>query len=152
MPARVVRGPRVRELTRRQMAAVLSRNHIARLAFFSDGRIELLPIHYVFTDGCFFGRTAYGSKYLAWLEDPEIVLEVDESEGPYDWRSVIVRGSVSLLRARGANAQPAEYWSAVNALRTFLPNAFRDDDPTPQRTAVFRIEPRLLTGREAMAR
>jgi nitroimidazol reductase NimA-like FMN-containing flavoprotein (pyridoxamine 5'-phosphate oxidase superfamily) len=103
-------------------------------------------------DGAFFGRTAYGTKYVAWLEGPEVVLEVDESESPHDWRSVVARGRVTLLRARGVDAQPREYWSAVAALRTYLPSAFTDDDRTPERAAIFRIQPTELTGREALAR
>jgi nitroimidazol reductase NimA-like FMN-containing flavoprotein (pyridoxamine 5'-phosphate oxidase superfamily) len=152
MSAARPRGPRICELAQRQMESVLSRNHVARLAFLNAGRLELLPIHYVFADGCLFGRTAFGTKYVAWLEGPEVLLEVDEAESPHDWRSVVARGTMTLLRARGPDSQPAEYWFAVTALRTYLPSAFTDDDPTPQRTAVFRIQPRELTGREAMAR
>lgn len=152
MSATVVRAPRIRELSQRQMESVLARNHLARIAFLNDGRIELFPVHYVFADGAIVGRTAFGTKYLAWLEAPEVVLEVDESEGPLDWRSVVVRGSVHLLRARGASGSSTGYLAAVTALRTYLPHTLTDLDPTPSRTAVFRIEPALLSGREAMSR
>jgi nitroimidazol reductase NimA-like FMN-containing flavoprotein (pyridoxamine 5'-phosphate oxidase superfamily) len=148
----IIRGPRLRALSKRQIESVLSRNHIARLAFVNDGRLELLPIHYVFANGCCYGRTAFGTKYVAWLEGPAVLLEVDESEGPCDWRSVVARGTITLLRTRGADALPVEYWSAVTALRTFLPTAFTDEDATPQRTAIFRVQPTELTGREAMSR
>ena len=152
MSAIGVRGPRIRAMSRRQMEFVLARNHLARIAFINDTRIGLQPVYYVFADGMIYGRTSFGTKHGAWLEHPEVVLEVDESEGLLDWRSVVVRGKVSLLRARGPSAESHAYQTAVAAIQTLLPDAFTDQDPTPQRIAVFCIEPGQYTGREAISR
>jgi nitroimidazol reductase NimA-like FMN-containing flavoprotein (pyridoxamine 5'-phosphate oxidase superfamily) len=145
-----VRTPRIRQLNQRQMEFVLSRNHVARVAFLKDERIEVQPIHYVFADAI-YGRTSFGTKYLAWLDAPEIVFEVDESEGLYDWRSVIVRGTVSLLSSAGSAGASARYGLAIAALRALDDRALTDDDPTNQRTAVFRIDAVEMSGRESVA-
>jgi hypothetical protein len=79
------------------------------------------------------------------------VFEVDESEDLFDWRSVIVRGTVSLLSAAGGAGAAAQYGAAVAALRALDPRALTDDDPTNQRTAVFRIVPVEMSGRESVA-
>ena len=145
------RPPRQCSLDGRQIEAVLSRNHVGRMAFVVDGRIELLPIHYVYADGVIYGRTGMGLKYLTWLIESNVVFEVDESRSILDWRSVIVRGSVTLLRSRGALEERAEWLDAVTALRTLLPEALGADDPLPQRSYVFRLKPAQLTGRSSQS-
>lgn len=152
VPTPPAKRPRIREMTRRQIDFVLARNVVARVAFVADGRVELQPVHYVYTDGAIVGRIALGTKYLNWLVVSEVVVEVEEVEGLFDWRSIIVRGSLSLLRARGTPEEHAAYAKAVDAIRTLIPAAFTENDPTPNRAFVFRVEPTQVTGREATAK
>ncbi|HEU4993629.1 MAG TPA: pyridoxamine 5'-phosphate oxidase family protein [Gemmatimonadaceae bacterium] len=143
------RGPRIRELSARQIEIVLRRNNVGRIGFRRDERLELCPVHYVYADGCIYGRTSLGAKYDTWLSRPPVVFEVDEITGIFDWRSVVVHGTISILRARGAKAEPFAYWNAVAAIRSFMPDAFTERDALPRRLAVFRIQPDELSGREA---
>jgi uncharacterized protein len=149
MTPRSGRGPRIRTLTPRQMTAVLERNHVGRMAFVLHDRIELHPIHYVWFDGALYGRTSFGAKYVAWMHEPYVAFEVDEVRGPFDWSSVIVRGTVYVLSQRGTRAMSGDYRKAVAAIKKVLPAAFTARDPTPYRGVVFRIEPHEMTGRTA---
>ena len=148
----VIRGPRIGALNARQMEFVLRRNHVGRVAFVSDARMELQPIHYVFHDGAIYGRTSFGTKYLNFLLRPEVVFEVDEATGLFDWRSVIVRGELTILRSRGPLSESVAYWNGVAAVRTLSPEAFTERDPMPKRSVLFRIRPTSITGREAVPR
>ena len=146
------RPPRIRRLNRREMEFVLARNSIARIAFLTEGRIELQPVHYVFRDGALFGRIALGAKYLSWLVMSDVTVEVDEATSVFDWRSVVMRGAVSLLRARGTPDERSTYAQAVDAIRRLIPGAFTERDPTPDRGFIFRVDPTEMTGREASTR
>ena len=118
----------------------------------SAGRIELLPIHYVYHDGVIVGRTALGTKYLTWLVRGDVVFEVDESDGLFDWRSVVVRGTATVLRARGTGDARDAYQEALAAIRTLVPDAMTQRDPTPYRGFLFAITPREISGRQAQSR
>jgi hypothetical protein len=131
------------------MECVLTRNHVGRVAFLADARVEVRPVHYVYADGAIFGRTSYGMKYLSWLLRSDVVFEVDEVEGLLDWRSIVLRGTLSMLRPRGPSGEAFNYWNAVAAIRTVVPAAFTQRDPVPYRGAVFRIQPSEMTGRES---
>ena len=144
-----VKRPRIRALTPRQIEFVLARNSVAHIAFQHDGRVELMPVHYAYMNGSIVGRTSLGAKYLNWLVVREVVVEVEEIQALFDWRSVLVRGNVSLLRARGRDDERAAFNQAVDAIRTVIPGAFTEQDPTPDRRFIFRVDPTDVTGREA---
>jgi uncharacterized protein len=146
------RTPRFRALSARQAQVVLSRNRVGRLAFVANGRLELVPVHYVFAGHALFGRTSFGAKCAAWAARTEVVFEVDEADGIYDWRSVIVRGTLRVLPASGTREQRTEHWDAIAVLRSVFPETLTERDPTPTRRCVFTIEPREVTGREASTR
>lgn len=145
-----MKRPRIRAMTQRQSEFVLARNAVARIAFQHGGRVEIMPVHYVYLNGAVVGRTSLGKKYLNWLVAREVVLEIEEVQGLFDWRSVVLRGSVSLLRAHGGTDTEREAFNqAVDAIRALIPGAFTEQDPTPDRRFIFRVDPTEVTGREA---
>lgn len=151
-PAVMARAPRIRALSARQAQVVLARNQVGRIAFVAAGRIELIPVHYVYATQTIFGRTSFGARCARWAAETDVVFEVDEPEAMYDWRSVIVRGSLRLLPAAGSREERAEYWDAVAAIRGVFSEALTERDPTPGRRCVFAIQPRDVSGREASTR
>lgn len=147
------RGPRIATLTRRQIVSMLKRHHVGRIAFMKTARqIELQPVHYVYADGAIYGRTSFGAKYVAWLHRPWVAFEIDEIAGPFDWKSVIVHGTVYVLTDNGAKSERDDFAAAKAAIRQWLPQAFTARDPTPYRQVIFRIEPHETTGRAATTR
>lgn len=143
------RGPRIRALSTMQCEYVLARNHAGQLSFIARGEAELLPLSYVFADGTIFSRTSYGPKCAAWTEQPVVVFGVEEMDGLFDWRSVIVRGIIGIRSPHGTREERLGYWQAVEAMRSLVPDAFTERDPTPDRRVVFDISPVQISGREA---
>lgn len=148
-----VAGPRVRELDRAEIDAILARNHVGRIGYSRQNRVDIRPVHYVYADNWIYGRTSYGSKHETLAETAHewwpVVFEVDEVEDLFRWRSVLVYGGFYVLRA-GESAPEREAWEqALELLRTLVPEALRPGDPTPGLTILFRIAVQEATGREA---
>jgi nitroimidazol reductase NimA-like FMN-containing flavoprotein (pyridoxamine 5'-phosphate oxidase superfamily) len=141
--------PAFRELTRAECDEILARNHVGRVAFTFHDRVDIEPIHYVYADGWLHGRTAPGAKVAVLGHHPWIAFEVDEVEGLFDWRSVVVHGVVHLPDAEGSPADRAAYASTLAHVRELLPQALGAGDPAPTRILPFRIHVDDVTGRAA---
>jgi nitroimidazol reductase NimA-like FMN-containing flavoprotein (pyridoxamine 5'-phosphate oxidase superfamily) len=152
IPSRWVRAPRVRHLDRRQIEFLLARNHLGRLVYVAQERVEVRPVHYVYAQGSVFGRTSGIERVFTARTPPEVAFEIDEADSLFRWRSVIVRGPFSILHERGSSGDEISYRAALDAIRSLIPGAFTERDPTPERGEIFRIVPREITGREAGSR
>jgi nitroimidazol reductase NimA-like FMN-containing flavoprotein (pyridoxamine 5'-phosphate oxidase superfamily) len=83
------------------------------------------------------------------LHNPWVALEIDEAYGLFDWRSVVVKGTVYVVQ-QGLSSDVADHYQrAVEAIRTLVPDAFTDDDPVPSRSIVFRLHIHEKHGRAA---
>ena len=150
--ARGAARPIFRALLPEECTALLGRGHVGRLAYVLHGQVGIVPIHYVHAGGWLYGRTAAGEKLAALRSHPWVAFEVDEVDGPFDWRSVVVRGAFYRLTRDGPAADRARWERAAAAVRTIVPGSFTADDPTPQRDVLFRIHLGEVTGRSASTR
>ena len=142
--------PQFRDLDREEIDALLARHHVGRLAFTFRGRVDVEPIHYVFDNSWIYGRTSPGTKLRTIAHNRWVAFEVDEVDGPFDWRSVVVRGAVYVLSADGSGFELESYERAVELLRKLMPGTLTADDPVPHRTVVFGIKIDEATGRAAI--
>jgi nitroimidazol reductase NimA-like FMN-containing flavoprotein (pyridoxamine 5'-phosphate oxidase superfamily) len=135
------------ELDRAACEACLARNHLGRLAFAWQNRVDIEPLHYAFVEGHLYGRTSPGSKVAAIQHSHWVAFEVDEVSGLFDWRSVVVHGGW-YTRDSAPPAEEAAWAKGVAALETLVSGALTPDDPAPLRTIVFRVHLGDVTGRE----
>jgi uncharacterized protein len=127
----------------------LERNHVGRIAFAFHDRIDLEPVHYVFAGGWLHGRTTQGTKLATLRHHPWVAFEADEIEGLFDWRSVIVHGSVHIPDADRSTEDHKAFLDTLEHVRELVPNALDEGDPAPGRTVLFRIHVDTITGRAA---
>lgn len=142
-------SPVFAELPAEDCAALLARNNVGRLAFTFGDHVDIEPIHYVFREGRVFFRTAPGSKLTALLHHPWVALEVDEIEGLFDWKSVVVHGTVYLLTDTATEEERKAHAEALRALRALVPGTFAGDDPVPFRDVVVEMTVNRVSGRAA---
>lgn len=96
--------PVFKPLAPSQSEAILVRNDVARIAFVVDGRVQLLPIKYVFLNGWIYGRTA-APDYLP--RNAPVTFEVEERAEKPDWQSVVVRGQLDMVESGDADEKSA---------------------------------------------
>src|SRR6185369_2839696 len=106
-------APTIEPLTRQECDALLSRNRIGRLAYSFHDKVDVEPIHYVYADGLLFFRTAPGAKATTLAHHPWVAFEVDEPHGLFEWRSVVVHGTVYAAHPSGSPSDRDVYQRAI---------------------------------------
>ena len=125
------------------------RTRIARINAFLQERLTGMRIVQLFgreqSEGARFA--ALNRSHLdAHLRSVTVyALETDQIDSLTEWRSVVVKGALYLLEADGP--QGDVYTTALDQLRTLSPHVLDADDPTPERTLLFRIHADQVTGR-----
>ena len=137
-------------LSDKEARAVLARHRAGRLAFTFKDRVDIEPISYVLDGEWLYGRTSRGNKLVQLKHNPWVAFEVDEIDGPFDWRSVVVHGTVYFLNPGGE--EHPEFEHAVRLMRGLDERILTDSDPVPRRTILFRIHVNEIAGRRARTR
>ena len=129
--------------------ALLAGHQVGRMAFTFRNRVDIVPVHYVYRDRWIYGRLEYGAKTEVLSHHPWVAFEVDAVRALFDWESVVVHGRVAFPEADGPPAEQARHTRAVELIRTLIPGAFTEADPTPSRGLVFVLPVTEWTGRAA---
>ena len=80
------------DLDREHAELLLKTHDFGRIGCCGDNRPYVVPISYVYEDGCIYGHTNDGKKLKVMRENPFVCFEVDEIESFLRWRSVICTG------------------------------------------------------------
>ena len=148
--------PQFRALTRPECESLLTRNSVGRVAFVHGQRVDIIPIHYVFSGAALCGRTARGTRLdetrQNFNDSWPVAFEVDEIESLFRWRSVVVHGSLhAAIEGDPEWKRNVREWEeAMRSVRTLIPAAFTERDPTAFRDIVLRIDVAEVSGREAL--
>ncbi|MBX3173309.1 MAG: pyridoxamine 5'-phosphate oxidase family protein [Gemmatimonadaceae bacterium] len=142
-------APSFRDLDAKECVALLDRHVVGRLALSHKDRVEIIPIHYIHDDGWLYCRTAVGTKLEVASHNRWVAFEVDEIDGLFDWRSVVVKGGLYLLRKDGSEHEQEIYDKGVALVRRIVPEALTPKDPLPERAILFRIHVDEMSGRSA---
>lgn len=139
---------RIDELSREDIIALLARNRVGRIAFSIRDRVDIEPIHFVYSDGWLYGRTSPGAKLATVMRNRWVAFEVDEVRAMNDWSSVVVHGALYVIEPDEVSPSANAVWErAVALLRRLEPATLTDKDPVPHRHVLFRIAMQEATGR-----
>jgi len=147
--ASAARPPRIVTMRAADCLALLERHTVGRMAYSHRNRVDIAPIHYVYSDGWVFARTSDGAKMTTLRHVPWVAFEVDEIDGVFDWKSVVVHGTVYRMARDGAPGE-AKLWSkGMELLKRIVPETGTPDDPVPFRTVIFGIHVDTISGRSS---
>ena len=135
------------ELPRAGALELLMRHHVGRIAFTFHDRVDIEPISYLFHDGWLYARTSPGTKLAVVRHNPWVAFEVDEIESRFDWRSVVIHGTIYFLDPSGGDRDRENYATALELMRTVDADVLTTTDPVPHRSTLFRIHADQIIGR-----
>lgn len=128
---------------------LLTSQVVGRIAYAYRQRVDIEPLHYVADGEWLYFRTAHGTK-LAMLEhQPWVAFEVDNVRALFEWKSVVVHGSVETIDPAESPASAGRWKHAVETFRRVVPQAFSAGDPTPERDVMLRVHMSDIEGRSA---
>ena len=135
---------KIRDLTLEECDKLLTHNNVGRIAFTQHDRVDIQPISYVSDGEWIFGRTSEGAKLATLLHHPWCAFETDAVRDLFDWSSVVVKGTFSVLNPRVGSLHT--YQRAEKLLRNLAPGTFSAHDPAPNRHIIFGIFAHEITG------
>jgi nitroimidazol reductase NimA-like FMN-containing flavoprotein (pyridoxamine 5'-phosphate oxidase superfamily) len=92
------------KLTEEQIEHVLTTNVICRIGCYADEKIYVVPVTYLYVDGCILGHTMIGMKTRMLKKNPKCCFEVDSMENMANWQSVIAWGTFEELKGEEAKS------------------------------------------------
>ncbi|BBX69981.1 pyridoxamine 5'-phosphate oxidase family protein [Mycolicibacterium psychrotolerans] len=75
---------------------------VGRIGCLSSGRPYVVPVCYVYHEGCVYGHSMPGAKLTALSHDDTVCFEVENITDLSNWRSVIAWGTAELLQGSAA--------------------------------------------------
>jgi uncharacterized protein len=75
---------------------------VGRIGCRDGDSVYVVPISFVYDDGCAYGHSAEGRKLTLMRARPEVCFEVDDIRGLSDWRSVVAHGVFEELHGNDA--------------------------------------------------
>lgn len=90
------------DLDHPDVEAELSQGVVGRIGCLSNGRPYVVPVCYVYHEGCVYGHSMPGAKLTALQQGGAVCFEVENIIDLSNWRSVIAWGTVELLEGAAA--------------------------------------------------
>lgn len=127
------------DLDKEHTELLLKTHHVGRLACAVGGRPYIVPITYVYDDGCIYGHTNDGRKLAMMRQNPVVCFEVDNVTDFRTWQSAICVGRFEELHG-------AEMANALDMMLSRLSPEETSDAESRSDEAAQRIKLRPLKG------
>ena len=143
------------ELSSDQIEQLLLRQVIARIGCYSNKKVYVVPITFVYEKGSIYAHSREGLKIKMMRKNPDVCVQLDEIDNMANWRSVIVWGRFEELgsleeQQRGMEILMNKLAPLITS-ETVTPSHGLQKPPLTvekaKRTVVYRIKVSKTTGR-----
>ncbi len=142
------------DLNQEEIETFLKQQWFGHLGCHAEGQTYVVPISFVYKDGCFIGQTKLGRKIDMLRKNPLACLQVDSVQGIADWTSIIAWVEYQELQGTEAAesmgalidmlAPKVEDLDSSRSPRDVTPGRH---DGKPQMSVVYRLNVTEMTGR-----
>ena len=87
-----------------RIEALLGEEVVGRIGCHAEGRTYVVPITYVYADGCVYAHSSDGLKVRMMRANRRVCFEVERLRSPADWECVIANGTFEELQGEEAHA------------------------------------------------
>ena len=124
---------------------VIRSGKVGHLGCVANGEPYVVPINYIFDDGCVYSHSLPGLKIDAMRAQPRACLQVEEIESNFSWRSALLYGDFEEIH------EPGERRAILRKLLTHFPlltpvESIMAQDAGAPDSVVFRLRINRITG------
>lgn len=131
-------------LSESEALSLLSGGGVGHLGCIVKGEPYVVPINYLFEDGAVYGHSLPGRKIRALRVHPRACLQVDRSNGDFQWRSAIAFGRFEEIESEVERSQVLRKLIERFPLLTPVESAIKG--AAALEVIVFRIRVDRITG------
>jgi nitroimidazol reductase NimA-like FMN-containing flavoprotein (pyridoxamine 5'-phosphate oxidase superfamily) len=128
-------------LSQDEITQMLKRHQVGRLGCSTNDRPYIVPINFVFESDAIYAYSLPGRKISMMREQPLVSFEIDEIDGPSNWRSVVAEGLYEELNDPSGSSLAKRL--LVNGFGTLVGRGLDASSPV----ILFRIRFTELSGR-----
>ena len=141
----------VEEMEMQEVHALLERADYGHLGCARDNRPYVIPIHYAYQDPDIYIFTTEGMKTEFIAANQEVCLQVEEVDGPTNWKSVIATGKAERLTDQEEMERAMQYITKANpTLTPALNKMWIDSWGRASAVTLYRIRPDMMSGRKTL--
>jgi nitroimidazol reductase NimA-like FMN-containing flavoprotein (pyridoxamine 5'-phosphate oxidase superfamily) len=143
----------IQEMQNEEIEDLLSTVNYGHLACARNNLPYVVPIHFAYVSPYIFVYTTEGKKSEIIKVNPEVCLQLEEVKNKRDWRSVIVSGEATQLNNEIERQEAMDAIVKVNpTLTPAVSIRWMDSWVRENVEVIYRITPRVITGRKSVDR
>ncbi|CAN5529597.1 hypothetical protein BH10ACI2_BH10ACI2_07220 [soil metagenome] len=143
----------VEDLSESEIIDFLAELDYGHLACCRNNKPYVVPVHYAFDRKDIFVYTTEGKKADIIKENPNVCLQVEKVDDNHHWKSVIVDGFATQLKAGADRDRALELIVAVNpTLTPAVSIRWMDEWVRENVEVVYAVKPESMTGRRSLDR